>query len=42
MSLPNLLLEYVVRYGFQVVGASVILIGGAFAARQYLYSLPPA
>jgi small conductance mechanosensitive channel len=34
MSLPNLLLEYVVRYGFQVLGAAVILAGGAFAARS--------
>jgi hypothetical protein len=27
------MLEYVVGYGFQVLGAAVILIGGAFAAR---------
>lgn len=33
MSLPNLLLGYVVKYGFQVLGAAVILAGGAFAAR---------
>lgn len=33
MSLPNLMLEYVVRYGFQVLGAAVILAAGAFVAR---------
>ncbi len=33
MSLPNLILGYVVRYGFQVLGAVVILAVGAFLAR---------
>jgi small conductance mechanosensitive channel len=33
MSLPNLMLGYVVRYGFQVLGAAVILAAGAFMAR---------
>ncbi|HEX2056351.1 MAG TPA: mechanosensitive ion channel family protein [Nitrospiraceae bacterium] len=33
MSLPNLVLGYVVRYGFQVLGAVVILAAGAFLAR---------
>jgi small conductance mechanosensitive channel len=33
MSLPNLMLGYVVRYGFQVLGAAVILAAGAFVAR---------
>jgi small conductance mechanosensitive channel len=33
MSLPNILLGYVVRYGFQVLGAAVILAAGAFLAR---------
>jgi small conductance mechanosensitive channel len=33
MSLPNLILGYVVRYGFQVLGAAVILAIGAFLAR---------
>jgi small conductance mechanosensitive channel len=33
MSLPNLMLGYVVRYGFQVLGAAVILASGAFLAR---------
>jgi small conductance mechanosensitive channel len=33
MSLPNLILGYVVRYGFQVLGAVVILAIGAFLAR---------
>ena len=33
MSLPNLVLGYVVRYGFQVLGAAVILTIGAFFAR---------
>jgi small conductance mechanosensitive channel len=33
MSLPDLILGYVVRYGFQVLGAAVILTIGAFLAR---------
>lgn len=33
MSLPNLMLGYVVRYGFQVLGAAIILAAGAFVAR---------
>jgi small conductance mechanosensitive channel len=33
MSLPNLMLGYAVRYGFQMLGAAVILAAGAFAAR---------
>ena len=33
MSLANLMLDYVVRYGFQVLGAAVILAVGAFLAR---------
>ena len=33
MSLPNLMLGYVIRYGFQVLGAAIILAAGAFVAR---------
>jgi small conductance mechanosensitive channel len=33
MSLPNLMLGYVVRYGFQVLGAAIILAAGGFIAR---------
>ena len=33
MSFANLMLDYVVRYGFQVLGAAVILAAGAFLAR---------
>ena len=39
MSLANLVVDYVVRYGFHVLGATVILAVGAFRQNGWARSL---